>query len=107
MLVNIPATSVLAPTVSHSGPHLPRRPARPAGRSDSGSCGVTAFAGSQCASNFVGLPRAESVPPSPVELLHSSQMLWGLLPPMPDPQAGSLTWAQTSLLWENLSRCGI
>ena len=80
--------------MSHSGPHLPRRPARPAGRSDSGSCGVTAFAGSQCACNFVGLPRAESVPPSPVELLHSSpagpqsQMLCGLLLPTPEPQTG-------------------
>ena len=33
-------------------------------------------------------------------------MFLELLPPMPGPQAGSLTWAQTSLLWENLSRCG-
>ena len=31
----------------------------------------------------------------------------GSSPPMPDPQAGSLMWAQTSLLWENLCRCGI
>ena len=29
--------------------------------------------------------RVESVSPSPEELLHSSQMFWGLLPPMPDP----------------------
>ena len=38
-------------------------------------------------------PRVESVSPSPVELLQSrsaglqSQMLWGFLLPMPDPQA--------------------
>ena len=77
-------------------PASPGHPPRLAGRSGLGSCEVTAFAlgpgtcKTLCASSKNGV----SASPSPVELLQSSpaglqsQMLWGLLPLMPDPQAG-------------------
>ena len=54
-------------------------------------------------------PRVEYVSPSLVELLHSStigfqsQVLWGLLLPMSDPQAGEPDMKlKLSVLWENL-----
>ena len=67
----------------------------PAGRSGPRSCELTAFSlGSWYAQDLVCAKSGVSVSPSPVEFLQSnttgaeSQMLWGLLLPLPDPKAG-------------------
>ena len=74
-------------------PSSPGDPLRPAGMSVPGSYEVTAFALGLSAHEILCAPfKSEvSVFPKPVELLQlsptslQSQMLWGLLFPMPDP----------------------
>ena len=95
----------------HSEPHLPSTftgdPLRPAGRSGPGSYEVTAFALGPGAHETLCAPSQSgvSVSPSPVELLHSSaaglqsQMLWGLLLLMPNPQAEEPEEGLRTLLW--------
>ena len=84
----------------HSGPQPPpaslRDSPRPAGRSAPGSYEVTAFSLGPSVHETLCAPSKSGVFvfPSPMEFLPSSpaglqsQMLWGLLLPMSDPQAG-------------------
>ena len=98
----------------HSEPQPPSAslggPPRPSGRSGPGSYEVTAFSlgPSVHETLCVSSKRGVSLSPSPVEFLQSSPtglqswMLWGLLLPMPDPQAGEPdVGSELSLLWEN------
>ena len=99
-------------------PPPPGDPPRPAGRSGPSSYEVTAFAPGPGAHETLCAPSKSgvSVSPSPVELLQSSpaglhsQMFWGLLLLMPDPQPDVGLRALIpvrELLWYNYSPvCG-
>ena len=95
-----PSTSApvsLSPQWATASLTSPGDPPRPASRSGPGSYEVTAFfPWGPCVHKTLCVPSKSwvSVSPSPVELLRSnpiciqSQMLWGILLLMPDPQAG-------------------
>ena len=93
MLINIPwglchhcpcLHSVPQPTPASLGA-LPI----PAGSCGPDSYGVTALPWDPVHMRpCVYIPRVEPISPNPVELLHSSQMLWGLLLPVLDSQLG-------------------
>ena len=102
-------------SLPHSGPQpIPASPGdspKPTGRSNWGSCGVTALPWVPGHMKpRVHPPRVESLLPSvlwssctQVPLALQSQMLSRLLLRMPDAHLGSLAWgSELSLLWENL-----
>ena len=91
------AASAPVPTAGHCWPRLCRRPSNSHGRSGSVSCGSLLLSpGSWCTQDFFlcVCPLRVSVSPSPlgVEELNpfvlQSQIPWGFLIPLPDPQVG-------------------
>ena len=111
----------LPPQWTTADSYLPRRPSKIIGRPTPGSYGVTALCWvSVYVKPCAYPPRIESASPSPMELLHlrpagfQSQMLWGFLLPIPDPQAGegdmglrTLTLVGEPLWYNYFPVCGL